>query len=30
MTRGDVAGHGDYARLSESGFRLMRLFIWPD
>jgi murein DD-endopeptidase MepM/ murein hydrolase activator NlpD len=30
LTRGDLAGHGGNARLSLSGFRLMRLLIYPD
>jgi hypothetical protein len=30
LTRGDVAGRGDHAHLSDSGQRLMRLLIFPD
>lgn len=30
LTRGVVGGAGDSARLTESGERLMRLFIWPE
>ena len=30
LTRGDVAGHGKNAHLTDSGRRLMRLLIFPD
>lgn len=30
LTRGALTGHGDHASLSESGKRLMQLFVYPD
>jgi murein DD-endopeptidase MepM/ murein hydrolase activator NlpD len=30
LTRGDLTGHGDNARLSPSGLRTMQLLIYPD
>jgi hypothetical protein len=30
LTRGDIAGRGESAHLTENGKRLMRLLIFPD
>jgi murein DD-endopeptidase MepM/ murein hydrolase activator NlpD len=30
LTRGELAGRGDHAHLTENGMRLMRLLIWPE
>jgi murein DD-endopeptidase MepM/ murein hydrolase activator NlpD len=30
LTRGELAGRGEHARLTESGMRFMKLLTWPD
>src|SRR2546429_4897766 len=30
LTRGELAGRGDHAHLTETGVRLMQLLIWPE
>ena len=30
LTRGELAGRGDHAHLTESGIRLMQLLTWPE